>query len=91
VRRTQHNPKQVRCQFELGTTPYNLVVTDLEWIRRFDRRSIGDYDGPAVGLKGTDRLLLCVSIAEPLNGSCYLLVAAVIVLDANWRKALFSN
>ena len=91
ARRTDRNPKQIRCQFDLGTSSYDLVVTDLEWIKRFNTLALGHYEPAAVGLKATDRPLLCISVGEPLNGSCYLLVAAVIVLNASWRKALYAT
>jgi hypothetical protein len=88
VTTSSRNKMQVRCSFELGSTTYDLAVTDPAWKRRFRSLPFGLHRSSAVGLRPVDRLLLCVSTGEPYGGYCYLLVAAVIVLDAGWRSAL---
>jgi hypothetical protein len=88
VTTSARNKMQVRCVFDLGSTSYNLVVTDPVWKQRFRTLTFGVHQGSAVGLGVADRLLLCISTGEPYRGYCYLLVAAVIVLDPTWRRAL---
>ncbi len=83
------NKLQVRCLFDLGPNSYDVVVTDPVWKLRFRTLPFGIHEGSAVGLGLADRPLLCVSIGEPYRGYCYLLAAAVIIPDANWRRSLF--
>jgi len=90
VTTSARNKMQVRCRFELGPTTYDVVVTDPQWKQLFRDKPFGSYENAAVGLKPTDRLLLCMSIGEPYRGFCYLLAAAVIRLDASWRRSLLT-
>jgi hypothetical protein len=80
---------QVRCLFPLDTVHYDVVVTDPEWKQQFVRLDFGTHDTTALGVGADHRLLLCVSVSEPLRGYCYLLVAAVLLLDSDWQRALF--
>lgn len=73
--------RQTRASFQLGGVRYDLVVTDPRWEHRLSTREIGVHDRAAAGLAVEDRVLLCVSLGEPLpsNNRRYKLVAGVIV------------
>ncbi|MCH7607122.1 MAG: hypothetical protein IIC94_00915 [Chloroflexi bacterium] len=73
------NP-QVRGVFSLSGTTYDLVVTDLVWKARFGGRDVGTYPPDATGTNRSNRVLLVISLSEPLNGMCYKLIAGVIVI-----------
>jgi hypothetical protein len=82
--------RQVRCQFDLIGTSYDVPVTDPVWESRLRGRPLGFYEAHDVGSNEDDRPLLCISVGEPYKGNCYLLLATVILPDAKWRKALYS-
>jgi hypothetical protein len=86
------NKPQVRCHFKVGTYEYNLVVTDLAWIPRFDNLTYGTHRSAEIGLRAGQRVLLCTSMAEPIaaTGNCFRLVAAVITPSLGWQRALFA-
>jgi hypothetical protein len=83
---TSAGREQVRGLFSLGGVEYSLAVTDPIW-KPYLLALQGDETG-IVRLAARDRLLLTVSIGEPLNGYCYKLIAAVIKLPADWSEAL---
>lgn len=53
-----------RCEFEYSTLQYDLPVTDLAFNRLMGQGRGGDA-------------LLCVSLGEPYQGSCYKIVASI--------------
>jgi hypothetical protein len=67
---------------------YSLVVTDPLWKARFQTLTMGDHTNADLGLPKAERLLMTVSLAGPLNGICYKLVAAVMQLPQDWLAAL---
>jgi len=83
---------QVRCHFKVGIHEYNLVVTDLAWIPRFNDLNFGAHTSAEIGLRAGQRVVLCISMAEPIpqTGNCFRLVAAVITPSLAWQRALFA-
>lgn len=79
---------QARAEFELGDASYSLVVTDPLWKARVVQLPAGSHDGPALGLEAEQPVMLTVSLAGPLQDTCYKLVAAVIPLPPAWRGPL---
>ncbi len=79
---------QIRAVFALGAVEYSLVVTDPLWKARFQTVPMGHHTNADVGLPEGERLLITVSLAGPLNGICYKLVAAVMQLPHEWLSAL---
>jgi len=88
---TSSNNPQLRCHFQVGKNKYNLAVTDPAWIPRFAQFDHGIHRADEIGVDADQRLLLCVSMGEPIpaTGDCYRLVAAVIPLSPEWQEALF--
>lgn len=65
------NKLQVRGEFRLASVLYNLVVTDLVVEAEFLRRGRGRYPYPG-------RVVACLSLAEPLHGFRYKLIASIV-------------
>lgn len=72
--------RQTRALFVLGDAAYNLSVSDLVWEARLKDLPHGIHSSAAAGLAADDAVFLTISVSEPLEGKCYKLVAAVIVL-----------
>lgn len=72
--------RQSRCRFTLGSTHYDLSVTDLDIERALAAQPVGIHPRDAAGIPAHARVLLTISLGEPFNGDCYKLVAAVLVL-----------
>jgi hypothetical protein len=94
----EYNKRRTRVRFTLGkgdtATEYDLALTDMEWTQRLSALPPGEYEQEmAPGITVQDRVLLTVSLSEPLgenmaqheNGMCYKLAAAVIVVPQEWR------
>ena len=77
--------RQTRALFRLSGQQYNLVVTDPAWEHRLSTLTHGQHPLTAAGLATDDEVLLTISVGEPLQDTCYKLVAAVIVLPGSWR------
>jgi len=80
-----NNRRQTRASFLLGGCQYSLVVTDSVWHAKLRDLSfdLGYYSNEQCGVRAQDRILLTVSLGQPLSGGdCYKLVAGVVVLEA---------
>lgn len=84
VRTRDWNGKpQVRARFEWHDAPYDLVVTDPLWKSMFTGLAEGEYRADQIGLSPEDRILLTISLGEPMTtGCCFKLVAGVLVLNS---------
>ncbi len=80
INKNYYDQRQIRCKFNFRGMPYNLVVTDPVFEHRFSKLDYGDYSHNDVGITSTDRVILTISLAEPLKDKCYKLVAAVLIL-----------
>lgn len=77
---------QLRASFALDSALYNLAVTDPIWEARLRSRVAGTYSPEATEIQADEELLLTISLGEPfLDGCCYKLIAAVIVLPHSWN------
>ena len=72
--------RQVRANFAIGSTGYDLVVTDPEWVGRLSELGMGFHTSEELGPRA--EILLTVSLADelPALGACFKLVAAVFSL-----------
>jgi hypothetical protein len=77
------NP-QPRVTFGLAGQPYDLPVTDPMWtsriVRKLSQAEPGSYAQEKIGIPQSSKVLLTVSLSEPLNGYCYKLAAAIVVM-----------
>jgi len=73
--------RQTRCRFNLSGAAYDLAVTDMHVEKQLSSLSLGIHSRQAAAIDPKARVLLTISLGEPLNGICYKLVAAVIVID----------
>jgi hypothetical protein len=69
-----------RVGFELGNQHYNLALTDYLVAPRLVAAGIGTHGLVDLGLRADSDVLLTVSLAEPQDGWCTKLVAAVLLL-----------
>ncbi|HET7485438.1 MAG TPA: hypothetical protein VFJ64_08685 [Solirubrobacterales bacterium] len=69
-----------RVGFELGSQHYNLALTDYLVAPRLVAAGIGTHGLEDLGLRADTDVLLTVSLAEPQDGWCTKLVAAVLLL-----------
>lgn len=80
---------QLRATFRLGSQEYNLVVTDVFWEGLLLSQLPVGVSLPFESmpeLHSKYRVLLTISLGEPLHGYCYKLVAAVILLPRSRGK-----
>lgn len=76
--------RRPRAKFTLGGQAYDLSLTDTAVRPRLIRAGLGTHDGADLGLESSAGLLLTVSLAEPRDGWCTKLVAAVV--PTPWRS-----
>jgi hypothetical protein len=69
-----------RVFFRLGDLSYDLPLTDPAYAGPLQRRDEGDYRSSDLGIPEDGTILLTISLGDPLNGVCYKLVAAVVIL-----------
>lgn len=99
IRSGEYQKRKTRIRFRAGAGDesvwYDLALTDPEWESRLQPLPVGEHpQETAHGIAPDDRLLLTVSLSEPLGdkpvendtGLCFKLVAAVIVLPRTWWK-----
>jgi hypothetical protein len=72
--------RQIRAWFRHDNRGYSLPVTDPIWVSRLGALAVGAHPRAAANVQEDERLVLTVSLGEPLDGYCYKLVAGVIVL-----------
>ncbi len=74
--------RQLRANFRLRNTKYDLGVTDVEYERQTRVLALGTHPFAAAGisLSGASRIRLTISLSEPFHGNCYKLVAGVILI-----------
>jgi Dual OB-containing domain len=74
--------QRVRAQFQLGGQPYELTVTDPQFLASFGDQPLGVYGVTIGDIREGDRIWLTISLTEPFErtGDCYKLVAAVIAV-----------
>ncbi|MTF39635.1 dual OB domain-containing protein [Cyanobacterium aponinum] len=70
--------RQIRAIFYLHNVEYDLVVTDLDWLKKLAQFDLGYYTSEDIGLPQQVKFLFTISLGVPYNGDCYKLVAAVI-------------
>jgi hypothetical protein len=73
-----------RVKFTLGDQDYDLPLTDTSVRPKLIRKGLGTYDCADLGLDLGVAPLLTVSLAEPREGWCTKLVAAV--MPTPWRS-----
>jgi len=69
-----------RVSFQLGDVPYDLPLTDPVYAGPLQRREEGDYRSSDLGIPEVGTVLFTISLGDPLDGMCYKLVAAVVVV-----------
>lgn len=79
---SQGGRPQVRARFEWHGVTYNLPVTDPLWESKFSAPAEDKYRSDQVGLSRDERVILTISLGEPMNGYCYKLVAGVLAFEA---------
>jgi hypothetical protein len=75
----QRGNRKTRAKFLLDGWRYELSVSDPAWEQRLALLPLGEHPMESAGVEADQRLLFTVSLTEPFEGSCYKLVAAVIV------------
>lgn len=82
ISKTITGARQTRACFTLSEVPYDLSVTDPIWENHLRDLglSYGLHGRAVTGIDVRDEVFLAVSLGEPFQGSCYKLVAAVILL-----------
>jgi putative nucleic acid modification protein with dual OB domain len=80
VRTNYRGNRQIRAIFSLTGAQHNLPVTDPIWTDRHRNLGFGSHQSHELGIAAGRSTFLTVSLAEPFNGYCYKLIAAVIVL-----------
>lgn len=73
-----------RVHFQLGGVPYDLPLTDPAYAGPLQRRDEGDYRSADLGIPENGAILFTISLGEPLDGFCYKLVAAVVIVPREW-------
>ena len=84
ITRSVSGNRQTRAIFGLDGTYYDLVVTDPVWEARLSGFRYGYHPVESTGLQEGDEIFFTISLGEPFEGSCYKLVAAVIVLSRSF-------
>ncbi len=73
--------RQTRCRFSLGNALYDLSLTDPVWEARLRELPHGVHPRANAGIADEATVLLTISLSEPFQGSCFKLVAGVVVVD----------
>jgi len=94
----EYQRRRTRVRFPVssrdGAAEYDIALTDPIWEHRLSSLPVGEHPQDAApDLSAEDRILLTVSLSEPLGdnpvqnetGTCYKLAAAVIVVPPEWR------
>jgi hypothetical protein len=73
-----------RVFFQLDDVAYDLPLTDPAYAGPLQRRDEGDYRSSDLGIPEDATILFTISLGEPLDGVCYKLVAAVVIVPPEW-------
>ena len=85
VKRTLTWKKQLRVSFGLGSSTYDLAVTDIPYDDKLKELELGEYSSEQLGIQNEHAIYFTISLGEPLdNGYCFKLVAAVLQLPNGW-------
>jgi hypothetical protein len=85
VKRTLTWKKQLRVSFGLGSSTYDLAVTDIPYDDKLKELELGEYSSEQLGIQNEHAIYFTISLGEPLdNGYCFKLVAAVLQLPKGW-------
>jgi len=76
---------KARVQFSLGDFRYRLPLTDPSCVVRVKNLAEGSHRSVELGIAENRKILFTISLSEPLDGVCYKLVAAVIVVPLGWH------
>ena len=79
---------QARVIFRLEHLYYDLPLTDPFYVGPLKRLAEGDHRSSELGIPEDRKVLFTLSVGEPLNGICYKLVAAVVVVPPAWEPLL---
>ena len=69
-----------RVSFRLGDIVYDLPLTDPAYAGPLQRRDAGQYTSADLGIPDGGTILFTISLGDPLDGVCYKLVAAVLLI-----------
>ncbi len=72
--------RQTRCQFTLGDAVYDLSLTDPNRQAQLGELPYGMHPRKSGGIAGDAIVFLTISLSEPFQGSCFKLVAGVVVI-----------
>lgn len=75
---------KARVLFATSGFNYDLAVTDPPFEAQIKALKNGNHKSTALGIEDEDRLLFTISLSEPFEGNYFKLVAAVLILPANW-------
>jgi hypothetical protein len=78
---------KARVEFRLESLYYDLPLTDPAYVGALKRLEEGDHPSSALGIPEDRKILFTISLGEPLEGICYKLVAAVVVMPRKFRKS----
>jgi hypothetical protein len=86
--RTEFNTYELRNMprvlFQLGGISHDLPLTDPAYAGPLQRREEGDYGSADLGIPEDSTILFTISLGDPLDGICYKLIAAVVVIPGAW-------
>jgi len=86
--RTEFNTYELRNMprvlFHLGDVSYDLPLTDPAYAGPLQRRDEGEYRSSDLGIPEDSTILFTISLGDPLDGICYKLVAAVLIVPPLW-------
>ena len=75
----------MRVSFALGSSTYDLAVTDIPYDDKLKELELGEYTSEQLGIQNENAIYFTISLGEPLdNGYCFKLVAAVLQLPNGW-------
>jgi len=72
--------RQARADFNLDGINYDLAITDVVWEERLKILGLGRLSRETIGIASDDILLFTISLAGPLDGKCFKLIAGIICI-----------
>lgn len=80
VTRSIRGNRQIRARFTISRVHYDLAVTDHLLEHNLSSLAEGVYSSSQIGIEENVEILFTISLAGPLHGECFKLVAGVIML-----------